>query len=192
MYLNRNKEQSILLLYLENYTKQYYLREISKLTKIPLKTTQSLVNYLEINKILKSTTKGKNKYFKLNLENIQTKLYLLQTEIFKTSLFLQKYPMFKTFIKDLKNDDLIVAFGSFAKFSSNKDSDVDLLIVSNKKNKLPFHLLPYKTHQIEISKISFLRAIEKKEILIKEIEENHVILNNHSFYVNNLWRHYAE
>ncbi len=88
MYQKGNKESVILALYLKDYNAQFYLREISKLTKIPLKTTQNLLLNLEKEKVIKSTKQGKNKYFKLNLDNIQTKLYLLQSEIHKTLLFM--------------------------------------------------------------------------------------------------------
>lgn len=191
MYLKRNNELGILGLYLGNYARQLYLREISRLAGIPLKNTQNAAHGLEKSAILKSSRKGKNKYFSLNLDNIQTRLYLLQSEIYKTLLFLEKYPRLKTFLKDVPKVT-IVAFGSFARFAAGKDSDLDLLIVSGADEKLPFHLAPYKIHEIRMPEKSFIRAVEKQETLIKEIEENHVILNNHSLYVNMMWEQYGK
>ena len=72
-----------------------------------------------------------------------------------------------------------------------EDSDVDVLIISKEEGKLPAHLLPYKIHEIRISEASFRTAAEGKEALISEIETNHIILNNHSFYVNLMWSHYG-
>ena len=116
MYLKRNNELEVLGLYLGNYTKQLYLREISRLAKLPLKNTQNVANVLEKSRIFKSSLKGKNKYFSLNLDNIQTKLYLLQSEIYKTLSFLENNPQFKTFLKEVSKVT-IVAFGSFAKLN---------------------------------------------------------------------------
>lgn len=192
MYQKRNRELDILVLYLKGYTKQFYLREISKLAKIPLKTTQNLISNLEKERILKSTVRGKNKYFQLNLESIQTKFYLLQAEIHRTSLFISKYPVFRTFLKEIKANNTIIIFGSFAKFIADKDSDLDLLIISKKIQKLPSHLLPYKIHEIELSEDSFIKSLKKQETLIKEIEENHIILSNHSFYVSVIWDYYGK
>lgn len=192
MYQKRNKELNIIALYTGNYKQRFYLREISRLTKIPLKTIQNLLVNLEKNKILKSKLEGKNKYFSLNLDNIHTKSALLQAEIYKTNIFIEYYPNFNTFLKSLNTDALLIVFGSFAKFKSNKISDLDLLIISEKEQKLPFHLLPYKLHKINLSKNSFIKAIEKQETLIKEIEENHIILNNHSLYVNVMWNYYGK
>jgi len=186
MYHKRNKELEVISLYRGNYKIRFYLREIAKLTKIPVKTIQTLLTKLEKESILKSMVEGKNKYFSLNLDNIQTRSMLLQSEIYKTNLFLEKYPVFKTFLKSIKTNDLFLVFGSFAKLSANKMADVDMLIISTKET-FPFHLLPYKIHKIILSEESFIKAVREQEILIKEIEENHIILNNHSLYINVMW-----
>ena len=192
MYQNRNNELEIISLYKGDYKARFYLRQISKLSKLPLKTTQNVLSNLEKDKILISKTEGKNKYFSLNLDNIKTKSYLLQAEIYKTDLYLETYKEFKTFLKSLNTNIPIIIFGSFARFKANKDSDLDLMIVSEKEQKFPFHLLQHKIHQINSSENSFIKAIDSKETLIKEIEENHIILNNHSFYVNIMWNYYGK
>ena len=38
---------------------------------------------------------------------------------------------------------------------------------------------------------SFKKAISEKETIIKEIEENHIILNSPSSYVNIIWEYYG-
>jgi len=192
MYLNRNNELEIISLFRGNYKARFYLRQISKLSKLPLKTCQNALAELENAKILKSKIEGKNKYFSLNLENIKTKSYLQQAEIYKTDLFIEKYHPFRMFLKSLKTNTPIIVFGSFAKFKADKNSDLDLLIISNKESKLPFHLLPFRPHKINMTEKTFLKAIKQQEDLIKEIEENHIILNNHSFYVNVMWGHYGK
>ena len=192
MYQNRNKEFDVIALYREDYKARFYLREISKLAKLPLKTCQNILAYLEKQRILKSKLEGKNKYFNLNLDNIQTKSHLLKAEIYKTDLFLEKYSEFKTFLKSININSTIIIFGSFARLMAGKDSDLDLFIISNKEEKLPFHLLPYKIHKNSLSEESFKKAIAEKETLIKEIGANHLILNNHSSYVNIMWEYYGK
>ena len=68
MYLKRNRELEIITLYTGNYNAMFYLRQISKLTKIPLKTCQNALANLEKERILKGKIEGKNKYFSLNLD----------------------------------------------------------------------------------------------------------------------------
>jgi DNA polymerase sigma len=185
MYLKRNKELDVLLLFLGDYRREYYLREISEKAHVPLKTTQTILSALEREKILKAKQYGKNKYFSLNLENVETKYHLEHAELYKTHLFLQKYPLFKTFLKNLKTQSIIILFGSFAKGTATKESDCDLLTISDKKEELPSHLLPYKIHNIQMTTESYTKA--QNETLIKEVEEHHVIFNNHSLYINMRW-----
>lgn len=192
MYQKRNNELEIISLYRGNYKSYFYLRQIGKLSKIPLKTCQNALSILEKNRILKSKLEGKNKYFSLNLENIQTKSFLLQAEIYKMGVFLENYPVFKIFLKEIKTNIPLIIFGSFAKLKADKNSDLDILIISEKEQKLSFHLIPYKLHQIYLSENSFTKAMKEQEPLIKEIEENHILLNNHSFYVNEMWNKYGK
>ncbi|MBI2543256.1 MAG: nucleotidyltransferase domain-containing protein [Candidatus Aenigmarchaeota archaeon] len=191
MYQKRNRELEVLSLFTINYKREIYLREISKFSRIPLKTTQNTLKSLEKSRIIKSMQRGKNKYFSLNMSNIQTKLYLIQAEIYKTGIFLEKYPQFKTFLKEVTAPNPMIVFGSYAKLTANKNSDIDILTISKKKPKLPFHLLPNKIQLINLSENDFIDSFRKQEALMKEIEENHVVLNNHSFYVNALWNHYG-
>jgi predicted nucleotidyltransferase len=191
MYQKRNKALEVISLYRTNYKSSFYLRQISKLARLPLKTTQDVLFSLEKNSILKSRIDGKNKYFSLNLDNIQTKSCLLQSEIYKTDAFLENYPQFKVFLKSLNTNALIIVFGSFAALKADKNSDLDLFIMSEKEQKLPFHLIPHEIHIMRLSEDTFVKALKEKESLIKEIEEKHVILNNHSIFVNMIWEQYG-
>lgn len=192
MYPKRNKELEVISLYRANYKAEFYLRQISKLAKIPLKTCQNILILLEKMKILRGKVDGKNKYFSLNSENILTKSYLLQAEIYRTDKFLESYPQIKTFLKSMNTNISLIVFGSFAKLTADKDSDLDLLVISDKDDKLPFHLIPFKIHQVNLSETSFIRAVKEQETLIKEVEEKHIILNNHSFYINIMWENYGK
>ncbi|HLD04394.1 MAG TPA: nucleotidyltransferase domain-containing protein [Candidatus Nanoarchaeia archaeon] len=189
MYLKRNDELAVLELYFGGYTRQFYLREISRRAKLPVKTTQNVVGRLEQGRILRSISKGKNKYFALNRDNVETKFCLMQAELQRTLRFLSVYPVFKLFLKEVKTSAALVVFGSFAGFMVDKDSDVDLLVVAGVKEKFPFHLLPHSVHEVFLSEREFEEAMRKEEALLGEIAEKHIVLNNHSFFVNEMWDH---
>ena len=191
MYKKRDNVLEVLNLYRGNYKKGLYLGEINKLSGLNLKTTQNALEFLENSGILKSNIRGKNKYFYLNLNNIQTKLFLLQAEIYKTHLFLNKYPQFKIFLNDLKDTFPLIVFGSFSKFKADKNSDIDLLVLSKNKPKLSLHFLSNKVHLLSFSEEDFVNSLNKSETLIDEILENHIILNDFSFFVNLVWEHYG-
>jgi len=109
-----------------------------------------------------------------------------------SSLFLEEYPEFKIFFKSVLSNSPIILFGSFAKFNAYKDSDIDLLIITNKEDIINTELLPNPPHIIEMNEKTFFKALNKHEELIKEIQENHIIINNHSFFVNAFWAYYEK
>lgn len=192
MYPNiYNNEFEILKLFSENYDAEFYLREMSRLSNLPLKTTQNTLNYLENLKILKSTVQGKNKYFSLNLENISTKYYLLQTEVYNTLNFVEKYPLLKTFVKEIKINSTLIIFGSFASLKADRKSDLDILLISKNEEDIKTHTIPVKSHIIKLRENEFIENLRENNAFIKEIKKKHIILNNHSFYVNTLWEHYG-
>ena len=69
---------------------------------------------------------------------------------------------------------------------------MDILLVSDQKIKLPYHLLPNKVHEIQISENNFIKSFKMKETLIKKIQEIHIILNNYSFFTNLMWNQYED
>jgi predicted nucleotidyltransferase len=187
------KLYKILSLYCSNLKKRFHLREISRLSELPLKTTVNNLEKLEKNNIVRSSFEGKHKYYELNLDNIETKFLLIQTEIYRTSVFLNTYPVFKTFLKEIEPANFMaIIFGSFAELTATKDSDLDILITSDKPVELPFHLIPYNIHKINLTNKEFLLSLEKGEVLIKEILTNHIILCNHSYFVDLVWWYYGK
>jgi len=148
---------------------------------------------LEKENTIRHTIEGKHKYFELNLDNIKTKFLLMGAEIHKTLLFLKKHPAFKSFLKETTRlDGTIIVYGSFSDFTATKDSDLDILTISDKKINLPRHLLPYRIHEINLTKKEFFSALSKDEPLMREILTNHVILHNHSFFIDAMWWYYEK
>jgi len=148
---------------------------------------------LEQENVVRHHSEGKHKYFELNLDNVETRFFLVEAEISKTLSLLKKYPVFKPFIKDLVLiDGMVVVFGSFSNLTATKDSDVDVLIVSDDKTDLPKHLLPHKLNVISLNRKEFLSISNEGEPLMKEILANHTILHNHSSFVDAMWWYYGK
>lgn len=163
------------------------------MSNVPLKTTSRILGELEKEGVIKSKYEGRHKYSELNLDNIKTKLLMQETELYRTLVFLEKYTVFKLFLKEIKSiDSAIVIYGSFANLTAGKDSDLDLLVVSDTKPDLPDYILPYRIHKIVLNKKGFIAGLGKNEPLLREILSNHVVLHNHSFFVDAMWRYYGE
>jgi len=127
----------IINLFYENPNKEFYLRQIARITNIPKSTVaRKLKQLLKENLILKKKSEPYN-YFIANQKNIiyrlKKKFYIIE-KIYKSGLI--EYLEKKTLPK------AIVLFGSCAKGEFDKDSDIDIFINSSEiqLNLKDFHL----------------------------------------------------
>lgn len=187
MYKNKYR---ILELYLGNWKAKYYLREISYKTCISLRTVQNITELMVKENILLQEYKGKNKYYSLNLDNITLKYELMIAEIERTKKFLNRYKPFQLLLKQTKNLPPMLIFGSYAKNTQTKKSDVDILVISNKEIEA-LNLLPYDLHTIMINNKTFIKWFEKEELLLKEILKKHILLNHHYYFIDLFWWYYV-
>ncbi|MEK6843940.1 MAG: nucleotidyltransferase domain-containing protein [Nanoarchaeota archaeon] len=115
---------------------------------------------------------GKNKVFFIK-KTLQAKNYVYSAERYKFMNLLRKYPELGIVLEDVLksvNGHMIILFGSYAKFSAEKESDIDLYI-EGKDNTLRSKLK--EIHSIINVKIG---AFDRDSLLIKEIIKNHIIL----------------
>ena len=114
----------------------------------------------------------KNKVYFLK-KTIEARAYLFMTENYKLIQLLRKYPNLRKIIEEIQSNlkiKLAVLFGSYAKDLAKKDSDVDIYIeTTDKKIKEEIERLSSKVN-IKVGKY------DKGNLLIKEIEKNHVII----------------
>lgn len=194
-----NIQIEIINLFKENYLVNYHIREMGKLIKKSHVTLLPHLKGLEKEKILISKTQGKNKIYSLNLDNIITKNYILLTEIKKSTGFLEEIFLIKKIFSEifnLKLNGTIILFGSYAKKTYKKESDIDILyfgkITESQIKKIRYIGKTYgKT--INLKKINDLDlALRKKDPLIIEILKNHIILQSPEVFINSLWRFYHE
>lgn len=195
-----DKKLTILKLYLDNYKKELYVREIAKLLKVNHRTILLNLNKLEKEKILKSKLSGKIKNFFLNLDNISTKYNLLQAENFKISEFIKDNILIKDILTEIEGNieikGCLLLFGSFAKEIAMKKSDIDLFLIGEISNELYFkkieNIYRRKINLEKTSKERFERALRKKDPFVIEILKNHLILKNPDIFVGILWRYFNE
>ena len=107
-----------------------HLRAIAKQLHQSHSTVLRRLRKLQQENVLDYRTEGKNKVFFIK-KNLQARNYALAAERHKFIKLLRKYPELSIIIGDvLKNvrEQLVVLFGSYAKFSAKKDSDIDIYI----------------------------------------------------------------
>ncbi len=156
-----------------------HLRKLAKELKIPHSTVMRKLNNLTKENIVDSKQEGKNKVFFIK-KNLQARNYLQQAEQYKLSKLIKKYPKLSIILEDIlksSKEQMIVLFGSYAKFQANTDSDIDIYIETrNKKIKNDIKTV-YSKINVKTGKF------DMNSNLIKEIIENHVILKGvENFY----------
>ncbi len=186
MILNNNILE-ILESFSGDYNKKIYGRDIAKKLKMNQKTVSNILNNLEREHILKFSIEGKNKYYYLNNIHPSNKEIIKLIEINRKMKFIEKYKRFNDLFNKLesRNEGVLVIFGSYANFSANEKSDLDVLIVGKHQEiKDLEELYNLKINIIKIDKKKF----SKEDILIKEIIKNHVILKGVEGFIELIWQ----
>jgi len=161
--------------------------EISKKTKIPLRTCSRILNNLvEIN-LLRYVVEGKNKKYYLNLNGPRTFSLINAVESIKSLKFSFK----KDFISliDIIKIREVVLFGSHVKGHSTDKSDIDLLIIGNESKKLRKLIRNSKINAHFSTIKRFENLLKKKNALALEIIENHIVFGGLEF-LKLCWKYY--
>jgi|TARA_Y100000034_G_scaffold126632_1_gene178135 predicted nucleotidyltransferase len=149
-----------------------HLREIARILGESHSTILRKLNELIKRNIIETEPQGKNKLYSLK-NNLMAKSTIYMAENYKLTKLLKEYPKLSIILDEVskKTDDkLIILFGSYAKFSANNNSDIDIFIETGSRK--------VKDTIKEInSKLSVkIGPFDKDSFLIKEIIKNHVIL----------------
>lgn len=169
-YLGKNKSES------------YSMHELSKQIHMPYATLFRTLREMEDILLVKRV--GKAKTVMLNIRHPALKSYLIISSEEEKKEYLEKQPILKKITKELETKSIVLLFGSYAKGTERKESDIDLLII-NKEGKKETSFLKYETlFRIKINPL-FITQKEFKETL-HDTEENvgkqalkyHILLNN--------------
>jgi len=182
-----NKSMIILENFISDYSKRIYGRDIARKLKMNQKTVSNILNKLEKENILKFEMQGKNKYYFLNKFNPQIKEIIKLIEINKKMRFLREQRDLEDLFNKLekRTKGILVVFGSYADFSANKESDIDLFLIGTISDFRDLEKMYSK--KINIIK-STKNKFNYKEHLIKEIINNHVILKGVEDFIELLWK----
>lgn len=153
-----------------DYTSKLSASEISRIMKIPQQTVSRILNEMVELNLIRFKRQGRNKLFYLE-KNEKTNLIIRIIESQKALEFLNKNKEEALIINDLlEKFDNVIVFGSYASGKNKKDSDLDILILSNKKNILKIK----SKYNIEINE-HFVNKFDKNNPLVKEVISNHIL-----------------
>lgn len=168
----------VLGVFTRGFTSDYYIREIQRILKISPRTAQLLLEDLEKKDILESVLRGKIKSYRLK-QNPRAKKYLVLTEQYKYLCFTENNILIKEILERLTPSikGFAAVFGSYAKNSQKKNSDLDIFVAGSYNEKEVENLS--KIFGMDINIICYsLSIFEKKahnDYLILEVLKNHIV-----------------
>ncbi len=149
-----------------------HARSVAKSLGINHMTAMRALRSLVDENVLDYTVMGRNKVYALKT-TLEARNAVLMAEINKLDLLVEKHPFLRRIITKILDDErvgLAVLFGSFAKGTVNKNSDIDLYVQTQDPNLK-------KDLEGLSSKLSVkIGNYDPNTILIKEIQKDHVII----------------
>jgi len=189
---------NILGLFLGNYRRSLHVREIARDVGVDVKAVGLQLRRLENINVLSSIIKGRNKEYRLKLDNLVAKYYMILAETFASIRFLEKNFLIKRLMSETgdKIEGTTVLFGSFAKGEMTKESDIDLFIISDRKTDAGViretgSLIDREVNLKSTSMKQFLNGLMDNDPLIMEVISNHIVLKGIDDFCEIMWRYNA-
>ena len=155
-----------------------HIRRLARLIGTNQTTIARKVHDLYKENIIDFKQEGKNKVFYIK-KTLEARQYVNFVETYKLLETLKRYPRLRRIIEQIKKNQkisLAILFGSYAKGTASKESDIDIYIdTTDNKIKEEVELID--------SKISVkIGNYNKDSLLIKEIEKAHTIIKGVELY----------
>jgi len=192
---NMKLELKIVDLLARNIEKKFTINEIAKTLKKYYSFVHRTVNKLIKDGVITKEKAGKSYLCSINLENEKTIVLIQLSEIEKRSEFYSSNKEIKLILEDfvksaesIVNPISIVLFGSYAKGTVTKESDIDILLLSKTKagiDRIAKEI--YAKYGKEINALIMTSDDFKKQkdkVVIKEIINNHYVLYGAEKFVN--------
>jgi len=157
-----------------------HTRALAKEMDAPHTTVGRRLHALYEDNVVDVREEGRNKVYFIK-DNLEARCCLIMGEIYRFGCTLDRYPLLRPVFRSLleeKTDGMVILFGSYAKWTATRKSDIDIFIETRDR-----HI------KRELEKVSSRLRIktgdfDRSSLLIKEIEKNHVIVRGVEDYID--------
>ncbi len=128
--------------------------------------------------VLDFRMEGKNKVYFLK-KSVEARNHVIIAELYKLNKTLDRHPELRNIIMRIQENPrirLAVLFGSHAKGTAKKGSDIDIYIETKDRN------LKEELERLNSRLSVKIGGYDRSNLLIKEIEKNHVIIKGVELY----------
>ena len=180
-----NEKLNILKLLIENQEEQFSIRKISKLRKINYKSAYYALQKLQNEGIVTLKHNGNTTLCSFN-RTFNESVYAVECdrrkELFKNKNFLVIY----NDLKKVNQPFIAILFGSYAKGTQTKHSDIDLLVISEdyKPIQQTLSLFPQNIHTTDIRYKDFMEMLRSKKFTVvgEAIKKNIILIGIEEYY----------
>ena len=180
-------EDKIYKAYFESKKNSLYFNEIKELSKLSDSSLTNTLNKLTQNSVLTQEKTKSNTFYKIKDKKLfALKFSEIAIQKFNNLNIGVKNPL-KNFLKDLSKEIYtIVLFGSASRKEEQKESDIDLLIISNKKTNLANNKKEAEItskHPISIFHVTIEQFMQNKDdVIIQARKTGFPICKEQNFY----------
>lgn len=156
----------ILTFLARNPDKQFYIREIAKIMNKSVGGTHKTLKSLKDMDFIGENKSGKNIYYQINQMNPSIKNFKIFMTINELTSLVNK-------LKDIS--EKIILFGSCANGEDTSDSDIDILVLTNEKEKINKKILNAKVNRkiqaVVVNTGDLMKIKEKDKGFYQEINK---------------------
>ena len=180
-------KQQILRFLIENKEKEFSINEVAKSLKIDYKLVYTNIKKLREDKIIKVEDLGNTKRCSFS-KSFNNDVFLVENERKKDLLKNKDFLVLTNRLEKINKQFILLLFGSYAKGTETRHSDIDLLLISDKdsakmiENEL--ELIPLKIHLTAISYEGFIEMLKSKEqtVVAETIKNNLILFGIEDYY----------
>lgn len=172
-----NERFNILKILIENQDKTFSIRQIAIIRKINYKSAYNAIQALAKEGIITLENKGNITLCMFN-RKFNNSVFIVEDyrlhELLKNKDFLVMYNQ----IRKVNSQFILLLFGSYAKKTESKHSDIDLLLISNNPKPIEreTRLLPLNIHLTSITYEDFTAMLKSKEFTVVSEAIKHNVL----------------
>jgi len=183
MVKKHSTKTKILIHLLNNKRNKFTIRAISKAVKIDYKTVYMNVNELIKDNTIVSEKAGQTTLCTINFKNFNEDMFTAEFVRTKSILKNSNFYSMMSYFSEIRPFYIMLLFGSFASGKQHKNSDIDIMVISDNEDiKKRFNdqirLIPLKIHYLEFSSNDFIRMLKTNEFtVVREAFLNNIILS---------------
>lgn len=169
---------------LSNKKKEFTIRTIAKETSVEYKAAYNGIKELIKEGIVNAKKAGQSTLCSLNTKAFNHRIFQAEEERKEALLKNKDMVAIKSYFKDMKSPFFIILiFGSYAKRTERKKSDIDLLLITdieavNKEIHEKIKLIPLDVHLTAFSSKEFLSMLKTTEFNVgKEAFYNNIVFH---------------